>query len=191
MAKSRIPLTPEERKAREREKAKLWRAAHFEKHKKLKTEWRAANPELVKAQDKRAYAKKYAINPGYFRKKAKLQYHNNPDKLRASTYKRKYGITIIEYDKMVAAQNGLCALCGTDEPKGRGRWHIDHCHKSKSVRRLLCNRCNVGIGHFKDDIDLLQKAIEYLKQFTIPVAPLQAPAVALQGPEVRADSQPD
>ena len=39
---------------------------------------------------------------------------------------------------------------------------IDHCHSTGKIRGLLCDRCNHGLGHFKDDINLLIKAIEYL-----------------------------
>jgi hypothetical protein len=41
---------------------------------------------------------------------------------------------------------------------------IDHCHKNRHIRALLCHNCNTGIGKFNDDINLLEKAIEYLKK---------------------------
>ncbi len=51
-----------------------------------------------------------------------------------------------------------CYVCGKHE------LHIDHCHESGRVRGLLCNSCNLGLGNFKDDIELLLKAVEYLEE---------------------------
>ena len=79
-------------------------------------------------------------------------------------YKTKYGITIEEYKKMLKKQNGKCAICG-EESKG-GRLAVDHNHSTNKVRSLLCYHCNWGIGHFKENLDLLEKAIEYLKHHT-------------------------
>lgn len=68
----------------------------------------------------------------------------------------KYGMSSQDYDRMVAAQGGKCALCGTTET-GRGTrfrsWNVDHCHKSGVVRGLLCNSCNAGLGHYEKLVD--------------------------------------
>jgi len=79
---------------------------------------------------------------------------------RAWRTKAKYGITIETYDEMLALQNNVCAIC-FQESKDRAL-AVDHCHKTGKVRGLLCASCNNGLGRFKDDINLLQKAIEYL-----------------------------
>ena len=76
---------------------------------------------------------------------------------------RRYGLTQLDWDALVATQAGRCAICRTDTPGGRGElWHIDHCHDTGRVRGLLCHNCNVGIGNFRDDPTLLARAIEYL-----------------------------
>lgn len=86
-----------------------------------------------------------------------------PERARRYQLKAKYGITAAEFDTMLAAQGGGCAVCGTTEPPGRGqRFHVDHCHSTGRVRGLLCNECNVGLGKFKDSTDLLRRAAEYL-----------------------------
>ena len=56
-----------------------------------------------------------------------------------------------------------CHLCGTED-RGNvwNEWHIDHDHKTGEVRGALCHGCNIGLGGFKDNIDILNKAIEYL-----------------------------
>ena len=65
-----------------------------------------------------------------------------------------------EYETLLKAQNGRCAICGTRLPKGS--LVIDHSHKTGDVRGLLCISCNTGLGMFKDDPDLLQEASLYL-----------------------------
>lgn len=45
----------------------------------------------------------------------------------------------------------------------RVSWSIDHCHKTGKVRGLLCKTCNTGIGHLKDDPNILRSAINYLE----------------------------
>jgi hypothetical protein len=90
-----------------------------------------------------------------------------PQRDRARTL-RKYGLTEAEWDAILAAQGGLCAICNTDTPGGRGeRWHIDHDHATnRGVRGLLCHNCNVGIGNFHDSPELLEQAARYLREAT-------------------------
>lgn len=77
--------------------------------------------------------------------------------------KRHYGITRADYDRMAKAQNGRCAICGDKEPGGKFTlWLVDHCHTTKRVRGLLCHRCNMGLGYFKDDPERLRAALAYL-----------------------------
>lgn len=77
-----------------------------------------------------------------------------------------YGIEHGTYDALLAAQNNVCAICGTADPgTGMTRFAIDHCHGSKVVRGLLCNNCNNGLGRFKDNPDRLRKAATYLEMF--------------------------
>lgn len=75
----------------------------------------------------------------------------------------KYGITEDDYLKMFEAQKGVCKIC--KKPSPRIRLHIDHCHKKKNVRALLCENCNRGLGMFKDDPTILRLAIQYLKKY--------------------------
>lgn len=75
----------------------------------------------------------------------------------------KYLIGIDEYEAMLEAQGGACAICGGVNADGR-KLFIDHDHLTGAVRGLLCNRCNRGIGNLRDDITLLASAIVYLRQ---------------------------
>lgn len=82
-------------------------------------------------------------------------------------YKRKYGITIEEYQEMLKQQNGVCAICQQPEKvtwKGQEiPLAVDHCHITGKVRGLLCNRCNRVLSLFDDDIVIMRSAIEYLR----------------------------
>lgn len=93
---------------------------------------------------------------------------NNYDPVRAREYNRRYhyGISAEEYDTLLAAQGGVCAICGTDEWPGKDNApHVDHCHSSKAVRGILCGPCNNGLGNFRDEPERLRRAAEYLEQF--------------------------
>lgn len=74
----------------------------------------------------------------------------------------KFGITKEQYFKLKEKQNNKCAICNKSPTKQR--LHLDHCHKTLKIRGLLCNNCNRGIGHLKEDIDILKKAIQYIKK---------------------------
>lgn len=70
-----------------------------------------------------------------------------------------YGISIDHYDKMLADQNGVCAICCV---RKETRLHVDHCHKTNKVRGILCSNCNMALGLMKDRPDYLLKAVKYL-----------------------------
>lgn len=78
----------------------------------------------------------------------------------------RYGISVEEYQKMLAAQGGVCAICQRSETKTRCgklcRLAVDHSHTTGAIRGLLCNTCNTMLGNVRDNIDILQAAIEYL-----------------------------
>lgn len=81
--------------------------------------------------------------------------------------KRQYGITTEDYDRMLAAQNGCCAVCGSDSP-GDGRKHyfdIDHNHVTGKIRGLLCRPCNIAVGCLKESVDTAMSVAAYLVQF--------------------------
>ena len=71
-----------------------------------------------------------------------------------------YGISTSQYESMLSAQGGVCAICGS--PPQKKRLAVDHCHTSGKVRGLLCDKCNRGIGMFMDRPELLDKAAVYL-----------------------------
>lgn len=78
--------------------------------------------------------------------------------------RKTYGISTDDYDRMFAEQGGVCAICRQPEPDKRRKYlSVDHCHREGRVRKLLCSRCNKGLGHFLDDPLLLREAASYLE----------------------------
>jgi hypothetical protein len=73
-----------------------------------------------------------------------------------------YGIGIVEYEAMMVAQDGKCAIC-KQPPRGNRRLHVDHDHKTNQVRKLLCHYCNGILGHAGDSVEILEAAIAYLR----------------------------
>ena len=97
-----------------------------------------------------------------------LEYDRNRprEKYRRDTL-RKYGLTVDQFNALVAEQNGVCVICKTFEPTSvHPRLCVDHDHKTGSIRGLLCSKCNGGLGNFRDNIEYLQTAIEYLKRYS-------------------------
>lgn len=104
------------------------------------------------------------------RKQTKQRRINNPNMVaddRRYNIKRKYRISVLEYDLLFAAQLGLCSICKQPETamwKGRPKpLAVDHCHVTGENRGLLCSKCNVGLGYFRESAELLKAAITYLQ----------------------------
>jgi len=111
-----------------------------------------ANVELVRNRRRRYQERTKA---------EKQQYHRE----------RRYGITSEQYMHLLNEQFGKCALC-----RRRSAMCIDHDHRDGRVRALLCRPCNVGLGMFEDDSELLERAKEYLAQFNADSVALPAPS---------------
>lgn len=84
---------------------------------------------------------------------------------RNRKYLKRYGLTLEEYNLMNAKQNGLCWICNQPNITGQSLY-VDHNHTTGKVRKLLCNKCNKGIGDFDEDISRIERAIQYLKDHT-------------------------
>ncbi len=95
------------------------------------------------------------------RRMARMPAQTKAEIMRRHLLKRKYGITPHDYDRMVAEQNGLCAICSRPPADGR-RLAVDHCHRENFVRGLLCSPCNTALGLFAEDAERMRAAIAYL-----------------------------
>lgn len=130
-----------------------------QKREKVK-EWRERNPEKRAEQKKRHYEK----NKEKVLQRSKDWYYANTDRYRNRTMLRKYGITLKQCEALKEKQEYRCALCGDHESANKQGLVVDHCHVSGEVRKLLCPPCNVGLGMFKDNPELLLKAADYIKE---------------------------
>lgn len=78
--------------------------------------------------------------------------------------RKRYGLTMEQYEQMVEDQKGLCAICGNpqQEQRGQKRLCVDHDHDTGQVRGLLCTNCNLGIGYLGETPEALMVAAAYL-----------------------------
>jgi hypothetical protein len=171
--------------AENKEKIKLKRQTYNEENKEHISKWgkeyRHKNKDKIlivkrkyrhKNKEKyTTYAREYARTEKAQTTRRKHYDMNKPDhiyKRHCNRLKLTLGITPLQYEEMIKSQNNCCAICGKTNIENKKRLAVDHCHKTGNVRALLCSLCNKTLGGFKDDITLLNKAIEYLKKHNTP-----------------------
>lgn len=90
----------------------------------------------------------------------------NPERQHKTEIKRRYQLSVEQYNEMLTSQSCKCAICGKlhDPSIKRGRLYVDHCHDSKKIRGLLCANCNKGLGCLSDNINTIYNAINYLRK---------------------------
>mgnify|MGYP001612685598 FL=1 len=88
---------------------------------------------------------------------ARQQHIANPTARIDQSLRQKYGINLATKQALAIQQDNKCLICGHET-----RLVIDHNHTTKQVRGLLCSLCNWGLGNFRDNPTILQKAIDYL-----------------------------
>ena len=125
-----------------------------------------------------AKAERHRLNPGPARERTRKWREANLDQAfanqqafvasggkrradRRSYLKRRYGMTIEQYDAMLESQGGGCFICGR-LPREDISLHVDHDHSTEKVRGILCFCCNNALADFQEDPQLLTKAVAYL-----------------------------
>lgn len=125
-----------------RRKARIKAAAQF-----------AVDPERVRQRGRESLARRRA-DPERNNKRREVQ--------RARRLQRDYGLTQEEYDSLFDQQLGFCAIC--HQAPGKRGLAVDHHHLTGKVRGLLCDRCNTGLGLFRDMPMWLRQAADYLDE---------------------------
>ena len=126
--------------------------------------WKKGTPRKDGSFAYRAYCRECGTD------KRLNHYHNEggKEKQKKRSFKnnlKKYGITPEIYQQLFKQQEGKCAICSSSEVSVARRSYnlfVDHDHGTGKVRGLLCHHCNTGLGHYRDNTETLQKAIEYL-----------------------------
>jgi hypothetical protein len=164
-----------------KEKMKQYRIDNADKIRQSRIEYDNNHKEIIKEQHKE-YGKQYRIknadkikqyrieNKDKFksspdkRKIVDTKYrNNNSDKIKDYKLRKKYGITLDDYNILFNQQEGKCKICGTHQDDLDKKLVVDHNHCTNQIRGLLCDKCNRGLGHFNDNINTLQNAIDYLR----------------------------
>ena len=118
-------------------------------------------------QQKDYKADYYRKNYEKIRNKQK-NYIYDKDKAKQAQFKYLYGIGVEDYNQKKIEQDHRCMICNTQFLDSEYRLlYVDHDHNTGKVRDLLCRKCNAGLGHFNDNPELLQTALDYLKRWKI------------------------
>lgn len=122
-------------------------------------QWRVDNPDKIKEQKRRHYEK----HKDKIDQKAKDWYENNKERYVNNALLRKYGVTLEQYNLLRAQQDFRCAVCNMHETDVGKKMFVDHDHSTGKIRKLLCTRCNVGIGMLQDNPDIMECAAKYIR----------------------------
>lgn len=117
--------------------------------------WHETHPRRVSREKAKQYRDKWnAENPNYF---------------KINDLNRLYKLTLEQFNQLFEKQKGLCSICLNPLIKA----NVDHDHNccsgkitcGKCIRGLLCDGCNTALGRFKDSEEILQRAINYLREY--------------------------
>ena len=131
---------PKKLKPESLQKIKQYKRAYYQAHKE---EYKTRSRDGYRARKKRDVDRKERRRQSLFKYRLK-----------------KYGLTLQQFDALQLQQAGCCAVCGSTLDH---TCHVDHDHSTGRVSGLLCCHCNHGLGEFRDDVDLLRKAIQYVQ----------------------------
>jgi len=125
----------------------IWRKSNSERYLVMKRKSYVKNKDKIKARR--------ALNPQWRREsKWKLLGIKNGDGSK---------FLYSNFMALMKSQNELCAICLIHiDSQNKCSFHVDHCHKTGKIRGLLCDKCNRGLGNFRDSQEFLKKAMQYL-----------------------------
>ena len=144
-------LTDEEKRI----KRQKYYAEYYPKNKHRKKEYLERNKDYIRERSKK-YRETSPVYAAHQKRRCSMN----------ERLKYTFGITESDYYKMLNNQNGVCAICKNPETKiikdKVQRLSVDHCHTSGKIRGLLCDKCNHGLGMFRDNTEYMLSAIQYL-----------------------------
>jgi Autographiviridae endonuclease VII len=144
-------------------KRKRWKRAaneaeRLERRRASRRKWRQTHWQRILADQRR----RRRTDPVYLEKERARRRKSGRKWLLETTY----GITMGQYEDMLARQDGRCGIC---ERRPKGSLCVDHCHATRQVRKLLCRNCNSMLGFACDDPDVLELAAVYLLSTVAPL----------------------
>ena len=135
-----------------------------------------AEYDHARVEQNREKKRLYDIEYGRKNRAKKAEYHrqyrkDHPEYMRDLWLRRTFNKTSVAWDAMFELQGRRCLLCGDSDP-GTNGWQTDHDHAccpgtkscGRCVRGILCWSCNTGLGHFKDGVELLRRAADFIEQ---------------------------
>ena len=139
-------------KEQQAEYMRKWRAANKEKNAKYQNEY---HKEYRKKNREKLDARNIQWR--------KENYQQDKDTMFEARLRRRYNLTLKEYNNLIAEQNNCCKVCGKHGSDNKtGKLYIDHCHTTNKVRGLLCMECNTALGLLKDDTKRIESLLSYL-----------------------------
>lgn len=139
-------------------------------------EYRRRHADVVKRQKHEHYLRHYTAVKDHAnsyrqsnldRVRAQQRLYNsdpvNQERRRDLARKKRYGIGTIDYNEMYILQNGRCAICGVHQSDLTKILHVDHNHQTGKIRKLLCSGCNMVLGAVKEDVNVLERMIDYIQ----------------------------
>ena len=140
---------------------KGWSKTYYENHKEQ------IKDSVIHKEQIKAYAESHKEQ---IAKNKHARYLANREERRVRSrwlgLKNLYGMTPDDYNQMFEAQGGCCLLCGRHQSELKLTLCVDHNHETGVIRGLLCHNCNVAIALLQEDVEILQRAIQYLTEKT-------------------------
>lgn len=152
-------------KARKRVAEKRWREANKDKCRENSKRWREKNKDKTRERNAKS---KLKYGKAYYAEQMREWRKANPDSVKNTELKKRFGITLREYNVMLAAQGGVCAVCGQICTRALS---VDHCHETGQIRGLLCAGCNTALGLLGEDVVRMKSLIAYVHKWQPIVLP--------------------
>lgn len=127
------------------------------------------NKHTIEHRDKRKHSENqqtyYFKNKNKLKEQEKQRYYTKQAIVKNTIYIAKYSISLAEAVALLQKQENTCKICLTElslDVGAENAGHVDHCHTTGKIRGILCSKCNTGLGLFRDNVNNLQSAINYL-----------------------------